>query len=96
MKYMNVVKFRVKPGQVEAFMAAVQEQPDWKGHIEGRTIQTGENAYCAYGLWESKDAMDAAMGSMVQWLDSVRPLLEQISPELGVTDACSGPVVLEK
>ena len=96
MKYMNVVKFTVKPDRVDALMAAFETQPDWQGQIEARTIQTGENAYCACGLWESKESMDAAMSSMVQWLDTVRDLLVEISPEMGVTDACSGPVVIEK
>jgi len=32
---------------------------------------------------------------MIAGLDSVRSLLEEISPELGVTDPVSGPVIME-
>ena len=32
---------------------------------------------------------------MIAGLDTVRLMLEEISPELGVTDAVSGPVILE-
>ena len=40
--------------------------------------------------------MDAEMESMIGWLDTVRDMLEEISPELGVTDPVSGPVIWEK
>jgi len=32
---------------------------------------------------------------MIAGLDTVRPLLEEISPELGVTDPVAGPVIME-
>ena len=32
---------------------------------------------------------------MIAGLDGVRSLLEEISPELGVTDPVSGPVIME-
>ena len=32
---------------------------------------------------------------MIAGLDAVRPLLEEISPELGVTDPISGSVIME-
>ena len=96
MKYMNVVKFQVKAEHLSAFMESQRTQPDWDGQLESRMIQTGERTFCGYGLWTSQEAMSAAMGSMVAWLDTVRHMLDEISPELGVTDAVSGPVVHEK
>ena len=96
MKYMNVVKFKVKPDCVNDYIEALNNQPSWMGNTESRTIQTADNALCSYGLWESKEAMDSAMESMVSWLDTVRDMLEEISPELGVTDPVSGPVIWEK
>ena len=56
-KYISTVRFRVKDGQSDEFVARPQ---------------------------------------MITSLDSVRDLLEEISPELGVTDPASGPVVLER
>jgi len=32
---------------------------------------------------------------MIEFLDSMRDLLEELSPELGVTDPVSGPIVAE-
>jgi hypothetical protein len=36
-----------------------------------------------------------ARDKMIAGLDTVRPLLEEISPELGVTDSVSGSVIME-
>ena len=48
-----------------------------------------------YGLWESEEAMVTAKPDMIALLDTARDLLEEISPELGVTDPVSGTVVFE-
>jgi hypothetical protein len=40
--------------------------------------------------------MANAMPLMIGLLDSTRHLLEELSPELGVTDPVSGAVVFEK
>ena len=93
---MNIVRFKVKPEHINDYIEALQKQPVWNGNIEGRTIQTGENTFCAYGLWESKAAMDAEMDSMVSWLDTIREMLDEISPDLGLTDPVSGPVIWER
>ena len=39
--------------------------------------------------------MQGAMPEMISLLDSTRHLLEELSPELGVTDPVSGTVVYE-
>ncbi len=49
-----------------------------------------------YGLWKSEEFMRKAMPQMIAFLDSARHLLEELSPELGVTDPVSGTVVFEK
>ncbi len=40
--------------------------------------------------------MVGAMPKMTSFLDTMRHMLEEISPELGVTDAVSGPVVVKR
>lgn len=40
--------------------------------------------------------MTSAMPLMIGLLDNARHLLEEMSPELGVTDPVSGTVVFEK
>ena len=96
MKHVNIVRFKVKLEHVNDYLKALTEQPVWKGNIEGKTIQTGENIFCAYGLWESKEAMDLEMDSMVEWLGTIRHMLDEITPELVVTDPVSGSVIWER
>jgi len=48
------------------------------------------------GLWESEDAVVAARPAMIASLDTARHMLDEISPDMGVTDAVSGPVVVER
>ena len=95
MQFMNIVKFQVKPECVTDFLDAMRNQPKWEGNIEMRVVQIGENKFCGCGLWESKEIMLASMEGMVAWLDMVRPMLEVISDELGVTDPASGPVIIK-
>lgn len=94
MQFMNIVKFQVKPAHIEDFIDAMKKQPKWEGNIEMRLVQTGDNTFCGCGLWESKEIMFDSMDGMVAWLDTVRPMLEVISEELGVTDPVSGPVIV--
>jgi hypothetical protein len=58
--------------------------------------RTDEESYVGYVLWESEERMKNAMPQMIALLDSARHLLEELSPELGVTDPVSGTVVFEK
>ena len=95
MKHMNVVKFVVKPEYVDAYLESSRTLALFKGQISNRLIQTGDRHFCAMGLWESQEAMNAEMANMVAYLDTLRHMLEVISPELGVTDATSGALIHE-
>ena len=48
------------------------------------------------GVWKSKSDMIKARPKMIEFLDTLRETLEELSPELGVTDPYSGTVVIEK
>ena len=95
-KYMNVVRFRVKPEFKDVIVSefAAFERPS--GYQMGRLIQTGEFTYCSVGEWDNQASLINARPAMISFLDSVRHMLEEISPELGVTDPVSGPVVQEQ
>jgi len=69
---------------------------NWDGQLLHILARTGEESYVGYGLWESEERMKNAMPQMIALLDSARHLLEELSPELGVTDPVSGTVVFEK
>jgi hypothetical protein len=93
---MNVVRFQVKPEFRDVIVSKFAEFERPVGYQMGRLIQTGELNYCSVGEWDSQESLVNARPSMIGFLDSVRHMLEGISPEFGVTDPVSGPVVLEQ
>ena len=48
------------------------------------------------GEWNSEDDIAKARPKMIEFLDSLRHTLEELSSDLGVTDPHSGTVVIEK
>ena len=94
-KFSNVVRFKVKPEHVDDFLQHFAELPAFEGKLSQILIKTGEQNYCAVGLWESEDAVVAARPAMIASLDTARHMLDELSPDMGVTDAVSGPVVVE-
>ena len=92
----NVVRFRVKPGQDQAFLDAHRAgKAAWPGLVSGVMIRTGERSYCLVGEWADAEAMANARSRMIATLDSFRQTLEDLCNGMGVTDAVSGPVVLD-
>ena len=94
-KYTNVVRFKVKSGQEAKFEAIFKKSDKWSGMIMHILAKTGDQTYVAYGLWENERKMRAAMPDMISLLDQTRDMLEELSPELGVTDPVSGNVIFE-
>jgi hypothetical protein len=96
MQVCNVVKFKVKSGQENAFLDAHRGgKAKWPGLERGVIIKTGEQTFCLIGMWTSQDAMAAARPAMIKTLDSFRATLEDQGEGRGITDAVSGAVVLD-
>ena len=95
-KFSNVVRFKVKPVYVDDFLKHFSDLPSYEGKLSQILIKTGEQHYCGVGLWESENAVVEARPAMIASLGTVRHMLDEISPEMGVTDAVSGPVVVER
>ena len=92
----NVVRFRYKPGGEQEFLDANQNAHwKWPGWKRIDMIQTGDRSYCAIGEWEDMAAIVAARPNMIATLNTFRDTLEDLGGGLGVTDAVSGPVILE-
>jgi hypothetical protein len=93
----NVVRFRVKPGMEDQFLAAQQMPPDMQmeGWRHGALIKTGERTYCFIGEWDDFNYIVAARPAMISMLDRARPTLEDMGSGLGVTDPISGEAVIE-
>ena len=96
---MNVIRSKVKEGKKDEHMKKLKEffdnMKETDGLISMKQIQTGPNSMCIIGEWRDEQAIGKARDKMIAGLDSVRSLLEEISPELGVTDPFSGPVIME-
>ena len=98
-KFMNVVRSKVKEGKKDEYIKKLKEffnnMKGTEGLISIKQIQTGPNTYCVVGEWKNENAIVQARPKMIAGLETVRPLLDEISPELGVTDPVSGPVIME-
>jgi len=93
----NVVRFRVKPGMEDRFVASQRAslEGEMPGALDAALIKTGERSYCFVGKWKSFEDIAAARPQMIGFLDEVRACLEDLGGGLGVTDPVSGSVVAE-
>ena len=98
-KFMNVVRSKVKEGKKDEYMKKLKEffnnMKGTDGLVSMKQIQTGSNSMRIIGEWKDDQSIAKARDKMIAGLDTVRSLLEEISPELGVTDPVSGPVIME-
>ena len=91
----NVVRFKVRPGNEQQFLDAHRAmRPAFKGFLGANMIKTGDQTYCFVGQWRNFQSIVAARPQMIAMLDQVRSLLENLGPELGVTDPISGESIL--
>ena len=90
--FMNVVRFKLKSDYVDRYFELIN-----KTYFEGMTqrfiAKTGDFDYCFVGIWKSAEAIAAQRSAMIAHLDQVREFMEELSPELGVTDPVSGYIV---
>ena len=94
-KYSNVVRFIVREGVQEAFIKLFNERPELDGMNSNILIKTSDKEFCSVGIWEDEASLVKNRDNMIAFLDTLRPMLEEISPELGVTDPVSGTIVAE-
>ena len=96
-KFMNIVKYRVQSDYLDDYIQEMKEPSSFEGLISMKYIQTGNNNFFVIGEWESKEALDNALPLLVKTLlDPTRHMLEELSPELGVTDPTSGEIIHEQ
>jgi Antibiotic biosynthesis monooxygenase len=92
----NIVRFRVKPGREQHFIAAHRDfHRSFKGFRGGALVKTGERTFCIIGEWASLQKLAQARPQMIGVLDSIREDLEDLGGGLGVTDPVSGDVVVK-
>ena len=66
------------------------------GEIYSQWYQTGDLTIAVNSIFESEQALLDARPKMLENLNQLRHRLQEISPELGVTDPVSGPIFDEK
>ena len=95
--FASSVRFQVKTGQEDAFVDAVMkfDASQHPGCVSHQVINAGNGRFQSNVVWENEDAIAAARPNLIKFLDTMRPMLAEISPELGVTDPISGHIVEE-
>ena len=92
----NIVRFRVKPGHEQKFIAAHRDAKlGVKGFRGGAMVRTGEHTFCVVGEWANFATLVNARPQMIGLLDSFREHLEDLGGGLGLTDPASGEMVLK-
>jgi hypothetical protein len=92
----NIVRFWVKPGHQEQFIAQHRGMnPGLKGFRGGSLVRTGEKTFCFIGEWASFQKIVDARPLMIGILDAFREHLEDQGGALGLTDPVSGEVVVK-
>jgi hypothetical protein len=92
----NIVRFRIKPGRENDFLAAHKAaNRGFPGMRRFSMVKTGEGAYCVIGEWASFDKIAAARPGMIAILDTFRDCLMDLGGGLGVTDPVAGTTVME-
>lgn len=96
-KYVSNVRFQVSSDKRDSFVQAVTSFniADFEGALSHQVVDCGDGRFATTVEWESRDALVVARPGLIAFLDTVRPLLTEISPELGVTDPISGAVIFE-
>ena len=78
---MNVVRFTVKSGDEAKFEDSLKKFINPDGVLFRKVIKTGERSYCSMMEWADEQSLANARQKMIAYLDTIRDLLEEISPE---------------
>ena len=89
---MNVVRFKLKSDSVDKYFEVINKT-NFEGMTQRYIAKTADYDYCFVGIWRSADALAEQRPAMIAHLNEVRGFMEELSPELGVTDPVSGNIV---
>ena len=91
--YISCVRIEAKQEHLEDLEKRIKEFELPKGAESHTVVKTGERSYCTFIRWEKEDDLVNARPEMITYLDTIRSYLQELSPELGVTDPVSGPII---
>ena len=95
-KFMNIVRCKVKSSKREEYLKKIADMSKFEGQISAKYVETKPNEFFMIGEWNSEDDIAKARPKMIDFLNSLRHTLEELSPDLGVTDPHSGTIVVDK
>ena len=96
-KFLSNVRFKVNGDNRDVFIAALKtfNPKDYQGAISHQAIDAGNGRFASSNEWEKQNALVSVRPDLIKFLDFARPLLEEISPELGLTDPILGEIPIE-
>ncbi len=92
-QFISSVRFTAKPGQSDSLVKALTAFQLPTGALNHVVAHTGGESFFTYVMWKDEQDLVNARPDLIAFLDTVRDLLVELSPELGVTDPVSGPVL---
>ena len=97
-KFLSNVRFKVGDANRNALIKAFKsfDKTKYKGALSHQVIDCRDGRFSTTVVWRSRDDLVTVRPMLIRFLDSVRPLLELISPELGMTDPMSGEIIFEE
>ena len=84
-KFLSNVYFKAKGDNRDELIAALKSfnPKDYQGAISHQVVDAGNGRYATSIEQENQDALVSVGPSLIEFLDSVSPFLEEISSELG-------------
>jgi len=92
--FLSSVRFVARPGCGDELVGRLGEFSFPEGLERHMVVSIGGESYCTFALWRQEQDLVNARPALIAFLDSIRHLLQEISPQLGVTDPVSGPVLI--
>ena len=92
-EFASSVRFIAKQGKSEQLLLRLKAFELPTGALSHVVVKTGPQSFLTFLSWREEADLVAARPAMIAFLDTVRDLLDVISPTLGVTDPASGPVL---
>ena len=80
--FLNCVRGVIKVGYEDQYIDALENWPCPKGMMHRYVAKTGDRDVCFVVLWESEEMLVEARPEMLEYLNSVRKYLDEISIEL--------------
>ena len=94
-QFVSCVRFTAKPGMADDLQRRLSDFELPAGALKHVALHTGGDSFCTFVMWREEQDLINARPAMIAFLDTVRGMLIELSPELGVTDPVSGPVIVD-